>query len=151
MNRKCLAEYEAGKAGPGGVDGHVTVLAGDIVETRKAFESFSVRRVDISRFASAGAGRKKSRDQVVCPVRFLQDSVSPDEKRRTIPLSCQTGRFFRYALLTPLPRTVQISPAGSLMSRKKTSPFASCNLPFRPTASVRIQTFRTIPETELSG
>ena len=36
MNRKCLAEYEAGKAGPGGVDGHVTVLAGDIVETRKA-------------------------------------------------------------------------------------------------------------------
>ena len=82
MNRKCLAEYEAGKAGPGGVDGHVTVLAGDIVETRKAFESFSVRRVDISRFASAGAGRKKSRDQVVCPVRFLQETIRSHPMKR---------------------------------------------------------------------
>ena len=60
----------------------MTVLAGDIVETRKAFESFSVRRVDISRFASAGAGRKKSRDQVVCPVRFLQETIRSHPMKR---------------------------------------------------------------------
>ena len=153
MNRKCLAGSKTGKTGPDGIHDHVTVPAGGIAETREASESFSVRRTDVSRFAGAKAGRKKSRDPVTRNVRFLPDAIrSPPLKRRERFLyRAKRAGLFRYALpMAPL-RTVQVPPAGSPMSRKRTFPSVGGTLPFYPAASVRIGTFLTIPETELSG
>ena len=153
MNRKRPAGSEAGKTGPDGIHDHVTVPAGGIAETREASESFSVRRTDVSRFAGAKAGRKKSRDPVARNVRFLPDAIrSPLLKRgERFPYRAKRAGSFRYALPMAPRRTVQVPPAGSPMSWKRTFPSAGGNLPVRPTASVRIRTFLTIPETELSG